>query len=67
MKKKGFLILGIILTILGIFFNVLYVNILVLGYSFKDYVHFISNIKEFYFLWLGILCLIIYSKRKERK
>ncbi len=67
MKKKGFLILGIILTILGIFFNVLYVNILVLEYSFKDYVHFISNRTEFYFLWLGILCLIIYSKRKERK
>ena len=67
MKKIGFLILGIVLTILGIFFNVLYVNILVLGYSFGDYVHFISNRIEFYFLWLGILCLIIYLKRKERK
>ena len=67
MKKIGFLILGIILTILGIFFNVLYVNIFVLGYSFFDYVHFISGRIEFYFLWLGILCLFIYFKRKERK
>ena len=50
MKNFGFLILGIVLTILGIFFNVLYVNILVLGYSFGDYVHFISNRIEFYFL-----------------
>ena len=67
MKKKRLLFLGIILTILGLFFNILYVNIFVLGYSFIDYVHFISNRIEFYFLWLGILFIIIYLKRKERK
>ena len=66
MKKIGFLILGIMLTILGIFFNVLYVNIFVLGYSFFDYVHFISSRIEFYFLWIGILCIIIYLKGKDQ-
>ena len=66
MKKIGFLILGIMLTILGIFFNVLYVNIFVLGYSFFDYVHFISSRIEFYFLWIGILCIVIYLKGKDQ-
>ena len=62
MKKKRLLFLGIILTILGLFFNILYVNILVLGYSFFDYVHFISSRIEFYFSWIRILCIVIYLK-----
>ena len=66
MKKRRVLFLGIILTILGLFFNILYVNILVLGYSFLDYVHFISSIIEFYFLWIGILCIVIYLKGKDQ-
>lgn len=66
MKKKRLLFLGIILTILGLFFNILYVNILVLGYSFFDYVHFIISRIEFYFSWIGILCIVIYLKGKDQ-
>lgn len=66
MKKKRLLFLGIILTILGLFFNILYVNILVLEYSFFDYVHFISSRIEFYFSWIGILCIVIYLKGKDQ-
>lgn len=65
MKKNTLLILGIILTVLGIFFNIIYLNVLILGYSFLEYVHFISSRIEFYFLIIGLLLLILNFKRKE--
>ncbi len=65
MKKNVFLILGCFLTIIGLFFTFLYVNVFVLGYSFLDYVHFISRRIEFYFLWIGIILLGIYLKGKD--
>lgn len=64
MKKIGFLILGIMLTILGIFFNVLYVNIFVLGYSFFDYVHFINSRIECLIFYIGIILVIVGLKKK---
>lgn len=67
MKKRIFLLMGMILIILGLFFQILYLNLLVLGYSFSFYVHFISRKVEFYFLGIGILCLIIYFNRKDHK
>lgn len=65
MKKNTLLILGVILTTLGIFFNIIYLNVFILGYSFLEYVHFISRRIEFYFLISGLLCLLIYFKRKD--
>ena len=47
MKKRIFLLMGMILIILGLFFQILYLNLLVLGYSFSFYVHFISRKVEF--------------------
>ena len=67
MKKRILLLTGMLLVILGLFFQILYLNLLVLGYSFSFYVHFISRKVEFYFLGIGILCLIIYLKRKDHQ
>ena len=67
MKKRILLLTGMLLVILGLFFQILYLNLLVLGYSFSFYVHFISRKVEFSFLGIGILCLIIYLKRKDHK
>lgn len=64
MKKKRLLFLGIILTILGLFFNILYVNILVLGYSFFDYVHFINSRIECLVFYIGIILVIVVLKKK---
>lgn len=65
MKKNILLILGIILTTLGIFFNIIYLNVLILGYSFLEYVQFISRRIEFYFFIIGVIILVFNFKRKE--
>ena len=52
--------LGIFLCSLGLMFDVLYINLITMGYSFLDYVKFIISRSECYLLLLGII-LIIFS------
>ena len=66
MKKIILLGIGILFLAISLFFMILYLNLFTLGYSFFDYVHFISSRIEFYFLWIGILCIIIYLKGKDQ-
>lgn len=72
MFKITLYFLGIILTSLGIFFTILYLNLLIMGYSFLEYVKFISREPIFWLLLLGIICLFIslsswiFPSKKER-
>lgn len=42
-------IIGVIFTSLGLFFIIIYLNLLTIGYSFIEFVHFISRRVE---VWL---------------
>ena len=56
-------LLGIIFTSLGIFFTIIYFNLLTIGYSFLEFVQFISRKIEFWFIPLGLILLIISLER----
>lgn len=53
---------GIFLSSLGLMFIILYMNLLTLGYSFWEFVHFISTRIECLLFVLGWI-LIIFSMR----
>ena len=60
------LIISFILMVIGLFFILLYVNLLVMGYSFFEFVYFI--IRSIYpLLFLGGLLLMIFILYKVRK
>ncbi len=56
------IILGIILSSIGLTFIFLYLNLITLGYSFLDFVQFISTRMECLLFLLGIL-VILFSMR----
>ena len=56
-------ILGIILTSLGLFFIIIYLNLLTIGYSFLDFVKFISRRVEVWLLLIGIICIVLSLER----
>ena len=60
MFKVFIYFLGIIFTSLGIFFTIIYLNLLTMGYSFFDFVNFIIRKVEFWFIPVGLI-LILYS------
>lgn len=61
-----FLMLGIILTSIGLMFIFLYTNLLTMGYSFLEFVNFISRQIECWSFVVGIL-LIIYTYERWLK
>jgi hypothetical protein len=56
------LMLGIILSSIGLMFIILYTNLFSLGYSFFEFVKFISTRFECLLLFLGIV-LILFSMK----
>ncbi len=56
-------ILGIVLTSIGLFFIIIYLNLLTTGYSFLDFVKFISSRKE---VWLFLIGLVLIAVSLER-
>ena len=56
-------ILGIILTSIGLFFIIIYLNLLIVGYSFFDFVKFISRRAEVWLLIIGIICIALSLER----
>lgn len=58
MKKILFLILGIILSSIGLMFIMLYLNLLTIGYNFVDYVKFIISRLECILFLIGIIMII---------
>ena len=59
--------LGLIFTSLGIFFTLIYLNLIAMGYSFFEFGKFIISKLEFWFIPLGILCLFISLERLVKK
>ena len=61
-------ITGIILTSISISSIVLYLNLINMGYSFMEYVNFISVRFECFLFIIGILLIILsLIKRKEKR
>ena len=63
MFKVFIYFLGIILTSLGIFFTLLYTNLLTMGYSLLDFGKFIISKMEFWLIFLGLFLIIIALER----
>ena len=61
MKRLLILLLGIILASLGLFFILLYINLLVIGYSFLEFVYFIirSIFCDLFFIGTFIIIFIL--------
>jgi len=51
--------LGIFLTSLGIFFTIIYLNVLTMGYTFLEFGKFISRKIEFWFIFGGIILIVV--------
>ncbi len=56
-------ILGVILTSIGLFFLIIYLNLLTIGYSFFDFVKFISRKVEVWLILIGIICIALSLER----
>lgn len=63
MFKLFMYILGIIFTSVGIFFTLIYLNLLSMGYSIFDFGKFIIKRLEFWFIIIGLICLVISLER----
>ncbi len=63
MFKLFIYILGIIFTSIGIFFTIIYLNLLTNGYTFMEFVKFIIRKVEFWFIPLGLILIIISLER----
>lgn len=61
------LILAILFCSIGLFFNILYLNLFTIGYTFLEYVYFIIRRVECNCLFIGLLLLLIYLKRKGKR
>ncbi len=57
--------LGMILCSIGLSFWILYLNLLTMGYSFWNFVYFISSRIECYLVLVGVVLMIISWKGKE--
>lgn len=51
--------LGVLLISIGIFFTILYLNLFTMGYSFLEFVQFISKEPIIWFILVGALCIKI--------
>ncbi len=63
MFKVILYILGILFTSIGIFFTIIYLNLLTMGYSFGEFVKFISRKPEFWFIFIGIIFIALSLER----
>ena len=63
MFKIFLYILGIIFVCVGIFFTVIYLNLLYMGYSILDFGKFIIKRYEFWLIFLGIFCICLALER----
>ncbi len=56
------LVLGILISSIGLMFIFLYLNLFALGYNFWEYVHFISTRLECLLFFLGIIIIMFSLK-----
>ena len=63
MFKITLYFIGIILVSVGMFFTIIYLNLLSMGYNFLEFVKFISRKIEFYFILGGLICIGVSLER----
>lgn len=66
MFKLLFYFLGIFLISIGIFFTIIYLNLLTIGYSFLEFVNFIIRSPIFWCIIIGIIFIILSLERRIR-
>ena len=59
MYRLFFFLIGFGLTIIGIIYIILYLNLLTIGYKFSEYVNFIIRRIECWYSILGIVIMLI--------
>ena len=64
MMKLYSVVLGILCLSVGLFFIILYLNLLTMEYSFFQYVHFISKRVECLLFIVGLLLILLPMKGK---
>lgn len=57
-------IIGSILVIISSIYIISYLNLIDIGYNFKEYVYFIIRRIECHILWIGIVLLFFVLHRK---
>lgn len=69
MTRIFFFLVGFALLVIGLSFNILYLNLLTIGYNFSFYVNFITRRIECYYALIGfiiiLLTLIIKGEKKH--
>ena len=65
MLKLILFIIGYICSVLGLFFIILNLNLLVIGYSFFEFVYFIIRSIYCDLFFLGIILIILSLRRKK--
>lgn len=64
MFKFFLYILGVFLVSLGIFFTIIYLNLLRLGYSLIEFGKFIIRKPEFWLIIIGIILILLALERR---
>ena len=59
MMRIFFFLVGFALMVLGLAFDILYLNLLTLGYKFSFYVHFITRRIECYYTIIGFIMVLL--------
>jgi len=59
-------LLGFILATIGLFFIILYINLLVIGYSFLEFVYFIIRSIYCNIFFIGVILIFISIGRNEK-
>ena len=59
MIRIFFFLTGFALMVIGFTFNILYLNILTIGYNFSFYVNFISRRIECYYTIIGFILILL--------
>ena len=62
MFKIMFFLFGFGLTVIGLVYIILYLNLLTIGYNFKEYVNFIIERIECWYSIIGIIIMLISIK-----
>ncbi len=67
MIRIFFFLVGFALMVLGLAFDILYLNLLTLGYKFSFYVHFITRRIECYYTIIGFIIVLLTLMTKGEK
>ncbi len=65
MLRISLFIIGYILSVIGLFFILLYLNLLVIGYSFFEFVYFIIRSIYCDLFFMGIILIILSLRRPK--